>query len=234
MNLNYNSLIKKAHYHNIEKDILKRILADLKKQGSESLLDVGCGMGEYVKLFNETGLKFEGVDLSEEMISIANKNGHHAFTLEELKRSNKRYDIVLISHVIEHLHYKELIDFMHFYIDRLNVNGRLILLSPLLVENFYYDFTHERPYYPQAIWQMFGDYNNSLSVKKKVLIRLDDIYFVKDCFRTRTWRSYYLNQNKLSFSLTCIYNYFLASIYLITGARFGKKVSWIGIYKSMV
>jgi SAM-dependent methyltransferase len=167
------------------------------------------------------------------MIGIANSKGHHAYTVEELKKSDKKFDIIFISHVIEHMHYRDLLSFMQFYIDRLKTGGKLILLSPLLVENFYYDFTHERPYYPQAIWQMFGDYSNSLSLQKKILIQLDDIFFIKDSFRTRTWRSYYTKKNYLAFMLTRIYNYLLAALWLVSGARIGKRLSWIGVYKKL-
>lgn len=231
MNLSYSDIINKAHYHNREKIILTKVIRDLKNNGAKSLLDVGCGIGEYVRLLKISELDFDGVDSSEEMIRIANINGHNAFLIDVLKESDKKYDIILISHVIEHIPYKELIEFMHLYINKLNQNGRIILLSPLLVENFYYDFTHERPYYPQAIWQMFGDYSNSLSVGKKALILLEDIYFVRDSFRTRTWRSYYIKENEITFILTKLYNYILALMYLVSFAKVGKKVSWIGIYK---
>ena len=196
-----------------------------------SLLDVGCGIGEYVSTFKKYKLDFMGVDISKEMVNNANKAGHNAILLDDLKEQVKQFDIVFISHVIEHLDTETLIEFLNFYIGKLKKGGQLILLSPLGVDNFYYDITHIRAYYPQAIWQMWGDYSSSLSIKKNEQLKLTDIYFIKDSYRTRKWRSYYINDNKLAFYFTCIINYITAALFLLSNAAIGKKTSWIGVYK---
>ncbi|NUM41851.1 MAG: methyltransferase domain-containing protein [Leptospiraceae bacterium] len=224
------SILKKAHYHEAEKKILESVLMNLRLKGLQSLLDVGCGNGNFASLLTKTGFDFKGVDINPEMLEEAKKNGHRPILFSDLEKSQECFDVILISHVIEHIRYDDLINFINFYLDRLNKNGILILVSPLLTDNFYYDFTHERPYYPQAIWQMFGDYYDSLSIKKTTRIQLEDIYFVKDSFRTRKWRSYYLKKTSLLTRFTKAYNLFWARVYLLSGYYIGKKVSWIGIY----
>jgi cyclopropane fatty-acyl-phospholipid synthase-like methyltransferase len=233
MNLGYKHIIGKAHYHNREKVIIDQLLHKFGNKSQASLLDVGCGIGEYVDVFTKHKLDFTGVDISREMVDNANSKGHHAILLTELEIQTKQYDIIFISHVIEHLNTENLIEFMNFYLGKLKKGGFLLLLSPLGVDNFHYDITHVRPYYPQAIWQMWGGYTSSLSIKKNEQIKLVDIYFVKDSYRTRKWRSYYIQDNWLHTTATKIINYITASLYLLTNASFGKKVSWIGVYKKI-
>jgi cyclopropane fatty-acyl-phospholipid synthase-like methyltransferase len=207
------------------------LLAGYRHKGLSTLLDVGCGVGEYADVFAKLGFDFTGVDVSPDMVAQANRAGHRAVLLDELKEKPEQYDIVFISHVIEHLDTENLIRFLDFYIGRVKSEGILILLSPLAVDNFYYDITHVRPYYPQAIWQMWGDYKSSLSIRKNEQLRLIDIHFIRDCYRTRKWRSYYVAENKLRWHLTRCINYTAALLFLLSKARIGRKTSWLGVYK---
>jgi cyclopropane fatty-acyl-phospholipid synthase-like methyltransferase len=233
MSLSYKNILAKAHYHNIEKNIIDNYLKKAANGKAITLLDVGCGIGEYVETFKKYNIQFTGVDVSQEMVDNANKAGHNAILLDDLKKQNDLFDIVFISHVIEHLDSETLVEFLNFYIGKLKKDGILILLSPLGVDNFYYDITHVRAYYPQAIWQMWGGYFSSLSIQKNEQLRLDDIYFVKDSYRTRKWRSYYMSDNKIAFYCTRFLNYILASLYLMSNATIGRKTSWIGFYKKL-
>ncbi len=233
MNLTYKNILAKAHYHNIEKNIIDKFLKQHTATGVKSLLDVGCGLGEYAAVFKKYAIQFTGVDVNQEMVDSANQVGHNAILLTELNNSDTQFDIVFISHVIEHLDSDALIAFINFYLNKLKKDGLLILLSPLGVDNFHYDITHVRAYYPQAIWQMWGGYTSSLSVKKNEQLRLLDIYFVKDSFRTRKWRSYYVKDNWLKYQFTRMLNYITASIFLLSAGAIGKKTSWIGIYKKL-
>jgi cyclopropane fatty-acyl-phospholipid synthase-like methyltransferase len=233
MSLSYKNILAKAHYHNIEKNIIDNYLKKAANGKAITLLDVGCGIGEYVETFKKYNIQFTGVDVSQEMVDNANKAGHNAILLDDLKKQNDLFDIVFISHVIEHLDSETLVEFLNFYIGKLKKDGILILLSPLGVDNFYYDITHVRAYYPQAIWQMWGGYSSSLSIQKNEQLRLDDIYFVKDSYRTRKWRSYYMSDNKIAFYCTRFLNYILASLYLMSNATIGRKTSWIGFYKKL-
>jgi ubiquinone/menaquinone biosynthesis C-methylase UbiE len=55
----------------------RRILADLLSgfKGADSLLDVGCGTGHFVDLWQSSGLAVIGLDLSREMLQFAHR--HH-------------------------------------------------------------------------------------------------------------------------------------------------------------
>gem|GEM_PF-715421 len=72
------------------------------------VLDVGCGRGEFVKLFAEMGYAAEGIDISEVGISYA-RTQHpdctfHCGPVEGMLPERKgMYDFVFSSEVIEHL-----------------------------------------------------------------------------------------------------------------------------------
>ena len=119
MNLTYKHILAKAHYHNIEKNIIDSFLQKQTAGKTLSLLDVGCGIGEYAGTFKKHNLQFTGVDVSQEMLDNANRAGHNAVLLDDLKKQDNQFDIVFISHVIEHLDTAALIIFLDFYISKL-------------------------------------------------------------------------------------------------------------------
>jgi ubiquinone/menaquinone biosynthesis C-methylase UbiE len=53
----------------------RRILADLLSgfDGAESLLDVGCGTGHFVDLWQSSGMAVVGLDISREMLQFAHR-----------------------------------------------------------------------------------------------------------------------------------------------------------------
>ena len=42
-------------------------------QNAKTLLDMGCGTGKHAELLCEKGYKVHGIDLSQDMLKIANK-----------------------------------------------------------------------------------------------------------------------------------------------------------------
>jgi 2-polyprenyl-3-methyl-5-hydroxy-6-metoxy-1,4-benzoquinol methylase len=71
------------------------------------LLDVGCGNGGFLKLATERGWNAEGIDFDPAAVAVARGRGltvsqTTAATLEDSAAC--KYDIITISHVIEHVH----------------------------------------------------------------------------------------------------------------------------------
>jgi 2-polyprenyl-3-methyl-5-hydroxy-6-metoxy-1,4-benzoquinol methylase len=74
------------------------------------ILDVGCGTGELLTVFERKGYECYGLDTSEDAFELAKANlGRKACThifnreLRECHFPNSSFDLILLSHVIEHL-----------------------------------------------------------------------------------------------------------------------------------
>lgn len=71
-----------------------------------SVVDVGCGLGDWIAVFKQNGVKEilgidgEYVDISKLMIS---QDDFLAFNIEEVLRLDKRFDLAVCLEVVEHL-----------------------------------------------------------------------------------------------------------------------------------
>jgi len=110
-------IYKNEDYTNKPKDQFKRILDWLKRNISPSqkysLLDLGCARGELIHFLNKNteNVSFVGVDHSNDLIKMAKENVGVDFELSSVEQyeSNKKYDFVVISGVIEYLDDPEII-----------------------------------------------------------------------------------------------------------------------------
>ena len=68
----------------------------------KTVLDIGCGKGKKIIDFNNIGKKTSGIELSRIFIEI-----HKIFDLDTsygfIKDVNQKYDLIILSHVLEHL-----------------------------------------------------------------------------------------------------------------------------------
>jgi 2-polyprenyl-3-methyl-5-hydroxy-6-metoxy-1,4-benzoquinol methylase len=74
----------------------------------KSILDLGCGTGEFVAIINKLGYKCDGADIYKEELLIANKllieTGSNDTRFDDLdKLLLEEYDTVLMLSVVEHL-----------------------------------------------------------------------------------------------------------------------------------
>ena len=70
------------------------------------MLDVGCGDGSVLKLAQELGWNAEGVDFDAQAVDAARRKGLSVRLggLAEQRYPDESFDLVLMSHVIEHVH----------------------------------------------------------------------------------------------------------------------------------
>lgn len=74
--------------------------------GPGRLLDVGCGNGRFVQLAHEMGWHAEGIDFDEQAVATGHKRHlrvRHG-GIELLVNAQETYDVITLSHVIEHVH----------------------------------------------------------------------------------------------------------------------------------
>lgn len=100
------------------------------------VLDIGCAEGEYCEYFMEAEAKsFLGMDLSPTKIERAKKKyqGHpkcafEAGGTEELKASQRMFDFILCTEVLQHI--PDYLGFIRSLSDRLNVGGYFLYTVP--------------------------------------------------------------------------------------------------------
>jgi 2-polyprenyl-3-methyl-5-hydroxy-6-metoxy-1,4-benzoquinol methylase len=76
------------------------------RSGSERLLlDVGCNEGRNLGFYRAGGFAAEGIETNPVAAATARRLGHtvHIGTLSDLERSSQRYDVVVLSNVLEHV-----------------------------------------------------------------------------------------------------------------------------------
>lgn len=74
--------------------------------GGGRLLDVGFGSGAFLKIASEMGWHAEGIDFDPKAVEVARARGLNVScaSADELATQERQYDVITISHVIEHVH----------------------------------------------------------------------------------------------------------------------------------
>jgi SAM-dependent methyltransferase len=116
---------------------IQRVLgARLNSTEIRSVLDVGCGTGHILSLVKgalgaETYC--EGIDFSDTAIAIANENNSSEnlmFSTRALHKIDQEYDLVIVSHVLEHV-----MDWDLFLKEVSRVSGKFIYVNVPLEAN---------------------------------------------------------------------------------------------------
>lgn len=223
-----------AHYQTLEYARMHVLLDQLARKRGSSLriLDFGCGRGKYMKQVRAQGHTVVGVDANPSYVEEGKRAGFEVLTPDQYFTSTDKYDVVLLSHLVEHLDPDALVDLFPKLCRSLDRDGRIVVITPLLGERFFHDVSHIRPYYPQSMRHAFGQENAPLLFGGVNLIELTDIYFFKDPFRTRTWRSFYVHTSPLA-PITRAINRVFDRLWRVSGGRVGVKASWLGVYRTL-
>jgi len=82
-----------------------RELTEYAPAKAESLLDVGCGSGDFIAEARVLGMKVRGVEISESAVEVARGRGLScdAGGLAGLAGTSERFDVIRLFHVLEHL-----------------------------------------------------------------------------------------------------------------------------------
>lgn len=125
-----------------------------------SVLDLGCGRGEFLQLLKQRGVDGLGVDADEEMVAAVVEKGLNAQRAEVhefLKLHSGEFDGVFAAHLIEHLRPEEFIELTRLAAAALRPGGRLILVTPnphnlsMQLHEFWTDLQHVRFYTPEIV-----------------------------------------------------------------------------------
>jgi len=134
-----------------KKDFLVMERYALNSQKPMRLLDVGCLDGVAVSIFNELGVRAEGIDPSSEAVEIGRRNGLnlHVGYLHELEFPESSYDVVTLYEVIEHL--EKPVDLFE-EIARILKSGGVLVVGTGNVDSWTAKFKKEK-------WDFFGLYS---------------------------------------------------------------------------
>ncbi|MDR3054343.1 MAG: class I SAM-dependent methyltransferase [Zoogloeaceae bacterium] len=221
-------LFSHTHYQKLEEKYLSHLFDSPFK--GKSVLDIGCGDGKYLRLLRESCSSLTGVDMNPQQVEDLCRDGYEVFLPDTLP-GERKYDILLMSHIIEHMQAEALVNFMDHYLPMLKEDGRLIIITPMPGTRFWYDFTHIRPYTPQSLGMMFGIINAPASLRMSNRLILEDIRFFRDRWCTRTNRHYYPLNGGIRETMILMVNILLAGLFAISGGRLGTLASWLGTYK---
>ena len=146
------------NYHNLRgndifaiNDFIPKYLMDIiPNDRSIRILDIGCGNGSFlIGLKNRGYINVFGIDLDDDVINVARKNGIECKKQDALTFfPNCKYDVIYMSHVLEHLPKEHVIRFLtHVRENLLTDKGIFIVKVPNAQSNTdcywaYEDFTH--------------------------------------------------------------------------------------------
>lgn len=195
------------------------------------VLDIGCGYGRHLQDLRGCGFDAAGVDANPELVHANRKAGLHCLTVDEFARTQDTYDVMLMSHVIEHFAPKELVVFLDSYLDRLKVGGRLIIATPLLTRFFYDDFDHVKPYHPMGLLMVFGDKRAQVQYYAKNTLRLEDVWIRRGHWRFAHRRARYMNSAATRIMQVAEFGSALA--FRISGGLIGQADGWVGMFQKV-
>ncbi len=180
----------------------KYLKQHLRLSDDKEILELGCGIGGLLYFLKKSGCEnFLGVDISEEQLSICQKYVTTKVVNEDvlsfLKNHDRKYDLIVLFDLIEHLAKDKIIQFIKLLYMTLNVNGRILLRTPNMGSLFglrsrHIDFTHEVGFTEESIKQVFHQsefskvqvYNTYIGKKRLFVVKcyqriLEKLYNIK-------------------------------------------------------
>lgn len=176
--------------------LYKEFFSFLDKLEFNSLLDVGCGSGDFLQdISNRYKIKnILGIDRSDYMIKVARQKGVNAKNIE-LKKIDTRFDIITATFdMVNYLTPNELIDFFNDLKRVIRNNGYFIFdvnsefgLSDIAVGNFIAEDTNRflaiESFYENGIYDSnFTLFKKEENCYKKYCESIRQYYYSKDFF----------------------------------------------------
>tara|TARA_R110002049_G_scaffold91175_2_gene227627 strand:+ start:3473 stop:4333 length:861 start_codon:yes stop_codon:yes gene_type:complete len=190
-------------YHKVREISLKRKLKLINSFQSESktLLDIGCGTGDFLETALKDNWNITGIEPNESARKIANsKTNNNVFETEELsKLKPNSFDVITLWHVLEHLPDLE----MHtaLFKSLLKRNGTLVIAVPNYKS---YDAEYYKNFWaafdvPRHLWHFSKTSISELFKKEnltlvKILPMKFDAYYV--CLLSEKYKSGFMNPLK--------------------------------------
>lgn len=126
--------------------------------GAASVVDIGCGRGEWIELLQARGCRASGVEIDPQLVSEARARGLDVVEGDAVgwmrAQADRSLDAVTMIQVIEHLAPQEVLDFVELAARKIRRDGWLVIetVNPqslyVYAHPFYLDPTHTQPIHP--------------------------------------------------------------------------------------
>jgi O-antigen chain-terminating methyltransferase len=137
-------------------------------EGCKSVLDIGCGRGEFLEVMREAGIPAHGIDLDSTSIELCKGKGLSAEIADLFRflgdETGARFDGIFAAQLVEHLPPADVPRMIKLCAARLKPGGVLALETPnpeslaIFATHFYIDPTHTRPIPPALMAFYFEEF----------------------------------------------------------------------------
>lgn len=213
-----------------ENRMIKTLLRDIDRNAT--VLEVGSGYGNKLRLLQDIGFgNVVGVEKNEALVEKARNDNLRILTIEEFERefTEKQFDVLLLSHIIEHFQYQELKEFIEHYLAYLKDNGVLLVVTPIMNDSFYDDFDHVKPYSHLGILSVFGNDTGQVQFYSPYQLRLLDLRYVRLAYQIKYYRA--LTLRTALYRVPRMANQLLHLVYRVSCRLIGRPVAWVGLFE---
>jgi len=203
--------------------------------GSDSkILDIGCGYGDKIDELMSLGFtNVSGVEINKTLVGMACDKGLNVVAVDsfDMEQNKERYDVLVMSHIIEHFQYQDLIQFMESYLGCLKQDGLLLIATPLMNPSFYDDFDHVKPYTHIGILSIFGGKATQVQYHSQHTLELIDLYYLRLAYQLKFYRT--LEMHTLLYRIPRTINRLFHLIYRLSFRLIGQPKAWIGLFRKI-
>jgi len=196
------------------------------------ILEVGSGFGLKTQFLKSLGFtNVLGVEKNVELVKKARQGGDNVLTLDEFENSigDKKFDVLFLSHIVEHFQYENLKEFLEYYFGFVKDSGYVLIATPVFNNCFYDDFDHVKPYSHVGILSVFGSGDSQVQFYSDYQLELIDIRFIKLAYQIRFYRT--LVMRGQFYRIPRIINQLLHLVYRVSFRLIGRPVSWVGLFE---
>jgi SAM-dependent methyltransferase len=180
---------EKKPFTTYPKKLINQLVKRFNLNSNSSILELGCGRGEFLNEFTNLGMKGFGVDISDFAVNFCTNAEIKVvdITKESLPYPDNFFDIVYSKSFIEHFYYPEEL-FKEAY-RVLKPSGIFINLTPewkYIYTSFYEDFTHRTPFTKKSLQDIYlvsGFRDVKVESFKQLPILWSNNFFIKNLFR---------------------------------------------------
>lgn len=209
---NYYSVVNSEYYDTVKVNPYDRRAADTKKfanliiqkcKGAKSVLEIGSGMGHLLKQLQQNGLDCYGVEPSNFASEFSRKTFNlnvETALLDKTTFVNKKFDVIVISDVVEHVaNINGLFDMIQHYI---SPNGRVVVLTGN--SNSFYAKICGRKWLYYFSWEHISFFN-----KPSITYLFNKHFLHLEYFkRTKHTGTFYENIRLVAYTFFCMFRNF--------------------------